>query len=272
MSNYPKNNNDMVYPVHAPSPTGLLKRAEPLLTPALLKSRFLKGITERLPAGVSFSDDELKDRINIAVNELEVDLGCNVFAERIVEKAPFDFNLYKSYIHTRTQQVPIMSIEDFSIVSSDGAKIFPIPATWLSTAQMATGLLHVIPLLSAYGSSAIQSANTSASAYLSNLFMGWVPSFFQITYQAGLANNPGQVPVLVNKLIGIYTSIELLSGLAALNQYSSQSLSQDSISQSSAGPSTQLYVQRIEDLTLQKQQILGQLKRVFSRRMFISAM
>jgi hypothetical protein len=60
--------------------------------------------------------------------------------------------------------------------------------------------------------------------------------------------------------------------LAANNQYNSQSLGQDGLSQSTSGPGTQLYVQRIQDLQQQKEQILKQLKRVFVNKMFMSTL
>jgi hypothetical protein len=272
VSEYPKKYDTTMYPVHATDPTGLLKRSEALLTPTQLKNRFLKGIMERLPAGVTFSNEELKDRINIAINEVEADLGCNVFAETIKEKHAFDYNLYKTFIHVRVLQKPVVELEDMAIVSADGGRVFPIPAVWIETANFYRGQINVVPLLAAYGNNVVQAASTNISAFFATLFQGWVPAYWQITYKSGISNTPGRLPVLVNKLIGIYASIEILSGLAANNQYNSQSLGQDGLSQSTSGPGTQLYVQRIQDLQQQKEQILKQLKRVFVNKMFMSTL
>jgi hypothetical protein len=272
-TNYPKTfAKGAVYPVHVPDPTGLLKRCEPLITPSQLKSRFLKGVMERLPAGVTFSDAELKDRINIAVNELEAQLGVNVFAETVVDKLPFDINLYKSFIQTRSMQKPICEVVDFAIVAADGSRVFPVPATWLDMSNAYRGTINVIPLLAAYGNNAIQAGSSNFSAFFATLFQGWVPSYWQLTYKSGVSKDAGEVPVLVNKLIGIFAAIEILSGLAANNIYNSQSLSQDGISQSTGSAGTQIYNQRMQDLEKQKEDNLKQLKRIFSNKMFMGTL
>ena len=63
-----------MYPVHALSTSGLMQRVEPILTPEQLKSRFLKGIPLVFYNGDTFSDDDLKERIYLACNVVEMDL------------------------------------------------------------------------------------------------------------------------------------------------------------------------------------------------------
>jgi hypothetical protein len=275
MSDYTKGTKGFdttIYPVHANGTSGLLKRVEPLLTPAKLKSRYLKGIIERLPAGVTFSDEELKDRINLATNELELLLGVPVFAEQFREKPAFDYNLYKSFIHIRAQQGPIITIEDLAIVSANKQNIFRIPADWVETANFHERLINVIPLLAAYGVNTIEGAVGNAGiAFLTVLGgLGWVPAYWQITYTAGVCASAGQVPIPVNELIGCIATINLLSTVAPNNANTSVSLSQDGIGQSSSNPGPQIFVQRIQELEAKKQALIGQLKRVFSRKVFLS--
>ena len=52
-----------VYPVEALQTSNLLRRCEPLITPELLKSRYLKTIDTS-----TYSQDELKQEIELAIN------------------------------------------------------------------------------------------------------------------------------------------------------------------------------------------------------------
>jgi hypothetical protein len=260
------------YPVHANQASGLLKRTEPLITPKQLKSRFLKGIFEKLPLEARYSDTELKDQINLAVNELEAELKVPIFAERFTERVPYDFTLYKSYIHIRTNHGPIRSVENFRIVSSDRTSIFTIPAQWVDTGQFHNRQISVIPLLASYtASAAISATGTSIGAAFLVLVTNsaWVPAYWEIDYVAGLCGDKGQVPIVVNQLIGAIASINILSNLASLNQYNSVSIGQDGISQSHSGLGPQIYATRIQDLTLKKQELLKQLQRMFQQKIYV---
>lgn len=260
------------YPVHANGASGILKRCEPLLTAAQLKSRHLKGILELAKRfGITWTDEELKDQINIATNQVEVELGVPVVAEQFRDKLPFDYNLYKSYIHLRSEQGPILSIEDLSIVSSNGQNIFRIPAEWVETSNFHQRQINVIPLLAAYGVNSLEGAVGNAGiAFLTVLGdVNWVPSYWEILYTAGMSRTAGEVPIIVNRLIGIMTSMELLSMIAAINVNTSVSLSQDGIGQSSSNPGPMVFQKRMEELEKEKQTVLRQLRRVFSAKYFL---
>lgn len=266
---YPKELTNKVYPVQAENTSGLLTRVEPLLTPEKLKSRHLKGILDRLPPGIKYSKEELKDEINIAVNELESELKVPIFAEQFSERHAFDANLYKHYIHIRTNNGPIISVEDFAIVSSNGENIFRIPAEWVELGNAHQRLLNVIPLLGVYGQGSVSGAiapGGTAYLFVVERQLSFVPSYWTIKFTAGVCKDPGTVPIIVNNLIGTYTAMNILSNLAALNVNNSVSLGQDSISQSSSGPGVQIYVTRMGDLEKKKRELLGQLKRIFAQK------
>jgi hypothetical protein len=274
MSDYTRTKQYSVtaYPVHANGASGLLKRCEPLLTPAQLKSRHLKGILELAKRfGITWTDEELKDQINVATNQAEVELGASVVAEQCRDKLPFDYNLYKAYIHLRSEQGPIMSIEDLSIVSSNGQGIFRIPPEWIETSNFHQRQINVIPLLAAYGVNSIEGAIGNAGiAFLTVLGdVNWVPAYWEILYTAGISKTAGEVPVIVNRLIGIMTTMELLSMIAAINVNTSVSLSQDGIGQSSSNPGPMVFQKRMEELTKEKDTVLRQLRRVFSSKIFL---
>lgn len=262
------------YPVHAENTSGLIQRSEPMITPELLISRFLKGIPLQFPNGDGFTPDELKDRIYLSTNEAEILIGMTIEKVQFKEKAPFDVALFNSYVHTRTEHGPIVSVEELSIVSANGQRIYTVPPDWIETANFTKRLISVIPLLGAYGfsqSGTGQSSDVGGLAFLSVLASAsFVPAFWQTRYTAGLSNQEGKFPTVVTELVGTLAAISILSEIAPTNIYSSQSLSMDSNSQSSSGPGPRIYVQRIEDLEKKRDELVKKIKGTFSNKFFIS--
>lgn len=273
MSNFTqtKRYGTAIYPVHAEETSGLMRRCEPFLTPEQLVSRFLKGIPLKFRNGDRFTPDELKDRIHLAMNEAELLLGTVITRESFKHKVPFDYSLYRAYIHVMAEHRPIISLEHLAIVSADHNTIFEIPPTWIEGANFSKGLINVIPLLAAYGVNSVQGAVGNAGIAFLTVIDGlnWVPAYWEIKYTAGLSNKEGNVPVPVNELIGTIAAIAILSEIAPLNIWNSQSQTQDGISQSSSGPGPRLYELRIAELTAKRDEIIRKLKAIFSNRYFV---
>lgn len=266
-----KNYGTAIYPVHASETSGLATRCEPILTPEKLKSRFLKGIPLIFPNGDVISDEDLKDKIMLGTNEAEMLLNMTINREAFKEKAPFDKSLYDSFIHIRAEHGPIISLEHLQISSADGNNIFEIPATWIEPANFAKRLINVIPLIAAFGINSVSGSVANGGIAFLTVLGGlyWVPAYWEIKYTAGMSNKEGQVPIVVNDLIGTLTAIEVLSLIAPSNIYNSQSLSQDGISQSSSGPGPRLYELRIAELEHRKETIVKKLKGIFSGKFFV---
>jgi hypothetical protein len=266
-----KNYGTAAYPVHAAETSGLVRRSEALLTPEKLRSRFLKGIPLHFLNGDTFSDDDLKDKILLAMNEAELLLNMTVTREAFKEKAPFDKSLYDAFIHVKTERGPILTIESLAIRSADGVNIFEIPPTWIEPANFAKRLINVIPLLAAFGVNSVQGSVSNAGiAFLTVMGgLGWVPAYWEVRYTAGMSFKEGQVPVVVNELIGVIAAIDVLSLIAPTNIFTSQSLSQDGISQSSSGPGNRIYELRISELEMKKAQLISKLKGIFSGKFFV---
>jgi hypothetical protein len=261
-----------VYPVHAQETSGLVKRCEPLLTPEKLVSRFLKGIPLTFPNGDVLTPEDLTDKIMLAVNEAELLLNMTINREQFRQKVPMDHSLYHAFVHIRAEHGPIISLERLAITDTRGINVFEIPAEWIESANFAKRLINVIPLLAAYGVNSLQGTTGTGAglAFLTAMGgMGWVPAYWEITYTAGMSAKEGQVPVVVNELIGVLAAIEALSLIAPTNIWTSQSLSQDGISQSSSGPGPAVYRQRLEELELKKKDIIKKLKGVFMGKFFI---
>lgn len=265
-----KNNGTAQYPVHAEETSGLLKRVEPPLTPEKLISRYLKGIPLKFPNGDSFSDEDLKDKINLAVNEAELLIGAPINPECFKDKLAFDMNLYRSFIYLKSEHGPIVSLQHLRIVAANGQSLYEIPPEWIEAANFHKKLINVIPLLGAYGISSVSAASFYGPFYALISSWSWVPAYWEIKYVAGLSNKEGQVPIPVNELVGVLATISILSLIAPSNIYSSQSLSQDGISQSSSGAGPRLYELRISELEIKKDELIKKLKGVFSSKFFIS--
>lgn len=267
------------YPVHMNGSSGLMKRTEPFLTPEKLRSRFLKGIPIVFPNGDTFTDEDLKDKIQLAMNEVELLLGSTITREAFKEKAPFDWALYKAFIHIKTEHGPINSLESLSIKASNGIDIFTIPAAWIETANFSKNLINVIPLLAAFGATSATGTPVAATSGAGAAFLAiWtangnaqhIPAYWEINYTSGMANKDGSIPVPINELIGIVAAMDVLSLIAPTNIWNSQSLSQDGISQSSSGPGPLIYRTRLEELERKKDELVRKLKAIFGRRYFIS--
>lgn len=261
-----------MYPVHAAETSGLVRRVEPFLTPEKLKSRYLKGIPLQFRNGDKFSDADLKDQIYLAMNEAELLLKSTITRESFKDKAPFDYSLYKSYIHIKTEKGPITSIEQLAIVSADGNNIFEVPPTWIETANFHKSLINVIPLLAAYGVNQVAGAVGNAGIAFLTVMDGlnWVPSYWQVTYTSGLSNREGEVPAPVNELIGVIAAMAVLGLIGPTNIFNSQSQSQDGISQSSSGLGPQIYRERIDGLTKKRDELVSKLRGIFSNKFFVS--
>ena len=260
-----------MYPVHALSTSGLMQRVEPILTPEQLKSRFLKGIPLVFYNGDTFSDDDLKERIYLACNTVEMDLKTTLTKEQRQEKLAFKQEDYKAYIHLIAEQGPIISIEQLAIVSADKNSIFQIPAQWIETSNFTKRLINVIPLLAAYGVNTVQGAVGNAGIAFLTVIDGlnWVPAYWEIKYTTGISTVDGKIPTIVNELVGCIAAIDLLSQIAATFIHTSQSQSQDGISQSSSGPGPSVYKIRIEELTNKRMKLEKQIRNIFSNKFII---
>lgn len=267
-----KQYNTAIYPVHASQTSGLLRRAEPALNPEQLVSRFLKGVPLRFPNGDVFSTDDIKDRINLATNSAEILINRPIFTEVFKEKFAFDHSLYNSYIHIKTNQGPITTLEYLAIIAADGSNIFQLPPEWIESANFSKNLINVIPLLAAYGVNQVSGAVGNAGIAFLTVLGGltFVPAYWEVGYTAGLSNTEGQVPIIVNELIGCIAAIDILSELAPAFYINSRSQSQDNISQSSTGPGVNRFVTRIAELEKKKAELVRKIKNTFASSITVS--
>lgn len=269
MADYPKEYEALAYPVLAKDTSGLLQRIEPLLTPKKLVSRYLKGINLS-----QYSEDDLKDKIYLAMNEAEMLIDTTITPERRVEKHPFDRSLYKNFIHIMANFGPILTLNSLTIKSSNNVNIFKIPADWVESARFFQKQINVIPLtvVGATGISSGQPTGAAGLAFIAAMQGGidWVPSYWEIEYTTGLCKQEGQVPVIVNELIGAIAAIEILGNIGQQNINTSISVSHDGISQSSSNPGPAVYQTRIGELSAKKAEYVKKIRKSIYGKYYIS--
>jgi hypothetical protein len=266
---YPKSYGTKTYPVLAETASEVLKRAEPILTPEKLVNRYLKGLNLS-----QYSNDDLKDIIGLAADKAELLIGTTITPVRRKEKHPFDRSLYRSFIHIMSNFGPILQINNMCIRSSNDKNIFEIPADWIDTARFFQKQINVIPLTVVGATGVTQGQPTGAAglAFIAAMNGGidWVPSYWEIEYTTGVSIKEGQVPMIINELIGTIAALNILGALAAQNKNTSISISHDGISQSSSNPGPGIYQVRMAELTAERDQMVKKIKGIFFNKRFVT--
>lgn len=259
-------------PVRATKTSGLMDRVEGFLTPELFRSRFLLGLPKTLPNGDQITDDILKDRIVLAMNEFELLTQIPIEPVEFKDRLPFDRNLYKAFLFLKTNKRPIIGVSELAIYSANNELLFNIPLAWVDTGNFTGGQVNVIPYLASYsGTTATGIVSNAGIAFLATLeTVPWVQAYWNITYTAGMVNTSGQVPMFVNELVGTIATINLLSMFGPTNPYTSTSLNQDGIGQSSSNAGINTYTVRIAELEKKKEELVRKIRGQYYTKRFIS--
>jgi hypothetical protein len=268
-----KSVNKKGFPRRADGVTDLLSRVEPVMTPELFRKRFMLGLPKVLSNGDEITDDILKDKIVRATNRAEIELGVHIDPVEMTDRLPFDRNLFRSFVHLRTTKRPIQSVKQVAIFSSNQEALFELPTDWVDMGQAINGQLNVIPFLAAYsrGAGTVTTATNSGIAFLATLeAQKWLASYWNITYTTGLCNKAGEIPVIVNDLIGTLAAIEILSLLGPTDPYTSASLGQDGISQSHSSAGIQRFQNRLGELVAERDRLISKLKGLWKTKIFVS--
>ncbi len=253
------------------------QRNEPLLTPQQLRDRFLFGLplVSFEPDPVTgmvqvMGDDLLEELIEEALILVEQELDLHLMPTQVLERAPWDKNLYMSMGAMWARQRPIASIEEITIQSQDGQILYRIPQEWIETGLLEKGQIGIIPLtvVSLSGTPTASPTSSGAAAYLNLMAQqSWVPAYWMIKYTTGYIN--GLLPKQVNQVIGCQAAIEALTQIAATNaRNSSASLSIDGLSQSKGNAGPSIYDPRITELKEKKEMLVGKLKARYGRKLF----
>lgn len=255
-------------------------RLEPLISPEQLRSRYLFGIPliSFLPNPITkkfdvMTDDILKDYINLSANQIELETGLVIFPTQFQESKPWDESEYRAFGYFKMQNKPIASIDSFQVVSADGAVMFTVPVSWISPGELVHGQVNIIPLLVSLAdgggivgpNSGAGGASAAFLSFLAQTGRHWIPQFWKCTYTAGFSNN-GQLPSVVNDLIGCMTAIRVLGMLSPTNLHNSRSLGVDGLTQSIGGQGPAVWARRLDELNFQKETLIKKLKKMYGQK------
>lgn len=277
-----------VFPDGVIDASGGLERVEPILTPAMMKSRFLFGIPLISPiTKEKLTDEMIQDAIKRGANQLEMDAKIDVFPVIRRHRLPFDPNMYYQYIYLEVPNKPIQKVVRMAICSASyletdplnqgaqyptGAQIYRIPNDWVEMGNARKGRLNVIPINPAFtaisSSDAIQGSGSAVLAFIGAL--GWVPSYWTVEAVHGFCSEDGKIPVFANELIGQRAAMMILDNLIPLFRVVSQSLSVDGLGQSNSDQLQQLLKQKRDDLKEAYESGVQKLKAYVGSKLFSS--
>jgi len=267
-----------VYPVQAVDQQ-IWKRLEPLMTAEQLKMRHLFGIPLvsqiRDPLtnkAAVMTDDILKDYIVRAVNDAEIELGISIFPVQYDERMPFEAADFRMQGFLKTENKPISSVDRMAIITADQTNIYQVDPAWISPDHFSKGHIFLLPLsLSLAGNGSVQGSPAQGTVFMSLMaHRSYVASFWSVKLTAGFPE--GQIPVIVNELIGVISAMKVLSMLATTYaRVQSSSLSIDGTSQSSSGLGPAIFKVRLDELQTQRTLLVGKLRGKFSAKIFSAA-
>jgi hypothetical protein len=247
-------------------------RLEPLITPDVLKSRFLKGIPLTLKVKdpetgkpYRITDDELKDYIEVAVDEAEQETHLVLMPTQFEEKLPYQRQDYDAFGYFQLSHKPVASIEALTVKLADNHEIFNFPLEWIETSNLIHGQVNILPLANT-GINQPVAAGSGTAVFFNNLWnRPWVSALFGVKYTAGFKD--GLMPRSVNQLIGIIAAMQVLSQIAAAYAgQTSASLGLDGMSQSTSTPGPNRYQVRMQELKEQRIMLVKKIRKGYGSK------
>jgi hypothetical protein len=199
--------------------------------------------------------------------------GLDVIKTQYKERLPFDRNLYQAFVYTKVSHGPVLSLEKFAVESADGDNVYNIPALWIDMGRASKKQINLIPLLAILGGAGLRDGEPSnAGLIFLNIISNfrWMPAFFTVEYTAGISNKEGQVPVIINDIIGMTAAINILGAKQTQNKYSSTAISRDGIAESVSSQGTQVYQPRIQQLMDRRDMLLKKIKAKTTNKYFLT--
>ena len=263
-----------------------LSRVEPSLTAKILKERFLWGIPLVSPiTKEKLTDAQLRSYLQRAacVMEIETKLDFTQVVRR--HRLPFDPALYQSFICLEIPNKPISKVLRLAICSSSyqftehandqypvGAEIYRIPNEWVEMGNALRGTLNVNPINPAFTAIGTQTAVAASGAAILQFIgqIGWVPAYWVVECVHGFVSDNGQLPVVINEIIGTKAAIMLLSNLIPLYHIVNQSLNIDGLGQSVSNQMYQMLQIRLQLLQADLDKMVKTMKTMVGNNFMIT--
>jgi hypothetical protein len=256
-------------------------RYEPLISPTLVRQRFLLGlpdesffINHQTGKPDRITDPIIQDAIIRAVGKVEQLLKIDIFQVQRSERHPFDRNQFNSFGYLRAQHKPIQSVDDLSIIMANGVNIYTVNTAWIDNGGFMKGRLNIVPLTIAAavsGGTAFTGNDVGAGAYFISVLGAnmWVPAFFTLKYTTGFPD--GRMPIIINELIGMTAALDIMQLVYLFFISTSYSIGLDAQSQSQSF-NPQLIQTRLELLKTQRDDLAKSLKGTFGTLIGVSTL
>lgn len=275
---------DLTYAKSGPKPGNIIEadwqRNEPIINPEQLVRRFLMGldlssqmVDPFTGKPMRWTPDMVKDIIDGAMQTAELELRVPLRPIVVQEKHAFDRAAYKSYGYLKLRKTPVTQIISVGVTPPNGETVYSMPLEWVETAYSPSGQINIIPMTAAQVGGAVTGifpgyTSNGGAFYLTVVQnAGWVPAYWQIEYVAGFCD--GQVPRVINDLIGAIAAMDILSMLATTYaKVQSHSLGIDGLSQSVSTPGPQIFAVRLEELEKRKTALIAKIKGWLGKKIF----
>lgn len=259
-------------------------------TPDRIRDEYLFGIPlASFQTGQALSDKAVQNIINRCAANAELKLKVDIFpVQREVKKEWDRVKWLQGWNQINLNYKNISSVEELSIRTTNsistnipnpdpnqaaGTILYNIPIDWIDMGSLTrSGLIHLVPLQTAYSSTGFSGNITGPAAPLFAVFsqMQHIPSFWYCRFTCGFQEN--SLPEPIADYISLLASIEILGMIGPTNKYNSQSIGLDAASQSlgSAGPN--IYQQRIQELQQRKLEAENLIKSRFNVKIMMDAL
>lgn len=177
-------------------------RGESLVTVKQLKERYLFGIDLTDEQGNEIPDAVLQHQINSAVSYLEHKLDIIIFPTKVTERYDYRQVDYTNFNFLQLKKRPIADVEVLRAKFPTNQELVEYPEEWYVIEKEA-GQIQLSPVEGTFSGLIV----TQGGSYVPLIYgtRSYWPHLFEIEYTAGFCD--GQVPVLINEMIGMQAAI-----------------------------------------------------------------
>lgn len=279
---YNKRIQGEVFPSNAIESDNSWQELEPLITPQKVKQLHLFGIP--LVSGMRdpltgkndvFPITQIAEHIDYAIGTAELETGLTILPRKFDLSVPFDPQLYKSFGYMELHCRPIASIQEVSIKIANNEVLWKVPLEWVATTNLVWGQLNIltvgiIGVVTEAGKAEVIPDAAGNAMLLNALFSHdsyWMPEFWRVKLTAGFPD--GNVPKVVNDLIGTIAAMEILGLLATTYaKNNSQSLSVGGLAEATSGLGPALFDTRLKLLEKKRMMLIKKVKQLYQLLFF----
>ena len=189
------------YPINSTS-SEAFTRSESIITPSLLKSRYLFGIDLTDERGNEIPEETLQHQINSAVSFLEHKLDIIITPTSFVERYDYRQQDYMNFNFLQLKHRPLSALTDLRAKFPTNRELVKYPEEWF-TIEKEAAQIQLVPVEGTFSGLIV----TQGGSYVPLIYgtSSYWPHLFEVSYQAGFC--PDQVPVLINEMIGMQAAI-----------------------------------------------------------------